>query len=366
MSSKSKRDPYDVLNVSRDASEKEIKKAYRKLAKKYHPDANPDDEDAEKKFKEISEAYSILSDPQERAAYDRFGWAGVGGMGARGARGGDPFAGFGFEDIFGNIFSDFFGGGATRTRRRQPQKGRSIRIVLPITYEEAASGVEKKVDVKTNVACPKCNGSGAEPGTSPVRCPRCGGSGVQQQQQRTPFGTMVTQTTCSQCKGRGEIIENPCKKCNGTGLVKKTKKITVKVPAGIDTGQRLRIDGEGEPGKRGQPPGDLCVDIKLKEHPLFEREGNDVLYLAEINFAQAALGDTIHVPTLKKEEKAKVKIPPGTQTDSVFRLRGKGFPQLQGFGKGDMHVIIRVRTPEKLSEKEKELFKKLQNIWGKE
>jgi molecular chaperone DnaJ len=358
-----KKDPYEILGISKNASKDEIKKAYRKMARKYHPDANPGDESAETKFKEVSEAYSILSDPQQRAAYDRFGYAGIGDMGAAGAQG-DPFAGFGFGDIFSNIFSDFFGGGATRRGgRRGPRRGRSLRLVLQITYEEAAAGVEKKVDITRNVTCPKCNGSGAAEGTNPKRCPKCGGSGVERIQQRTAFGVMINETTCRTCNGRGEIIDHPCKECNGKGTVKKKQKISVKVPAGIDDGQRLRISGEGEPGDPGAPPGDLYVDIKLKPHKDFEREGSDLIYEAKINFAQAALGDTIMVPTLEKDKKAKLKIPSGTQTDEVFRLRGKGFPNLQGFGKGDMHVLIRVITPEKLTKKEKELFGELKEMW---
>ncbi|NHJ31415.1 MAG: molecular chaperone DnaJ [Asgard group archaeon] len=358
--SSSKKDPYNVLGVPKNATDDEIKKAYRRLARKNHPDANPGDKDAETRFKEIAEAYSILSDPDQRAVYDRLGWAGLGAT--AGGTGGDPFAGFGFGDIFSSIFGDFFGG-RTSTRSRRPTTGRSIRIVLPITFEEAASGFEKKVDVKKNEVCDLCNGSRAAQGTSPKRCSVCNGSGVERIQQRTPFGYMINETMCRTCQGLGEIIDHPCPDCRGRGMVEKSKKITVKVPAGIDDGQRLRVGGEGEPGPRGAPPGDLYVDIQLKKHKYFHRERNELIYEQKINFAQAALGDTILVPTLVKGEKAKVKIPSGTQSDTIFRLRGKGFPNLQGFGKGDMHVIVRVETPKKLSAKEKELFNELQELW---
>ncbi|MGC9781696.1 MAG: molecular chaperone DnaJ [Candidatus Heimdallarchaeota archaeon] len=358
--SSSKKDPYKVLGVPRNATETDIKKAYRKLARKNHPDINPGNDTAEAKFKEIAEAYSILSDPDQRASYDRYGWGGLGAT--AGGTGGDPFAGFGFGDIFSSIFSDFFGGGRTSSRRST--SGRSIRIILPITFEEAAAGIEKKVDVKKNVTCSVCNGSRAAQGTSPKRCPICNGSGTERIQQRTPFGIMINETTCRNCRGLGEIIDNPCPQCRGSGMEQKSKKITVKVPAGINDGQRLRVPGEGEPGPRGYPPGDLYVDIQLKEHQYFQRERNELIYNLKINFAQAALGDTVYVPTLVKGEKAKLKIPAGTQNDTIFRLKGKGFPNLSGFGKGDMHIIVRIQTPKKLTSQEKEIFTELKNLWN--
>jgi molecular chaperone DnaJ len=358
--SKNKRDPYEVLGVSRDASETEIKKAYRRLARKNHPDANPNDKSAAKRFKEVSEAYSILSDSEQRAAYDRFGWAGIDAA-AYGEAGANPFAGFGFSDIFGDIFN-MFGGASTRGRRASGA-GRSIRITVPITFEEAASGIEKEVEIKKNTSCPTCKGSGAEPGTNIKRCTRCGGTGAERREQRTAFGIVINETTCSKCGGRGEEIEQPCKKCNGTGMIKRSSKIKIDIPAGIDDGQRLRMQGEGEPGRPGAPPGDLYVDIELKPHKYFHREGKELIYEGKINFAQAALGDTIFVPTLEKGKKAKVKIPPGTQNDTIFRLRGKGFPSLRGLGKGDMHVVIRVQVPEKLSSEEKELISNLMEVW---
>jgi len=359
--SNAKRDPYDILGVSRNADETEIKKAYRKLARKYHPDANPGDTNAEKHFKEVSEAYSILSDPDQRAVYDRLGWAGLDST--AGGTGGDPFAGFGFSDIFGSIFSDFFSGGRGRQSSYSP-RGRSIRIVIPVTYEEAASGIEKKVDVTKNELCDACNGTRAAEGTSPKRCPNCGGSGVERIQQQTPFGIMINESTCRLCQGLGEMVDHPCPKCKGSGMIKKSKKINVKIPAGINDGQRLRVQGEGEPGLRGTPPGDLYVDINLKEHKYFHRERNELIYEHTINFAQATLGDTITIPTLVEGVEERLKIPAGTQNDTIFRIRGKGFPNLQGFGKGDMHIIIKVETPKKLSKREKELIMELQQIWS--
>jgi len=358
--SKQKRDPYEVLGVSRNATSDEIKKAYRKLARKYHPDANPGDDQAAERFKEVSEAYSILSDPDQRAAYDHLGWAGLGAT--AGGTGGDPFAGFGFSDIFGSIFSDFFGG--TRTYQQRAPTGKHIRIALELTFEEAAAGVKKKITVKKHELCSRCGGSRAEPGTSPRRCSVCGGSGIEEIRQRTPFGIMINQTTCNTCRGTGEMVEHPCSLCRGTGFEEKTKKITVDIPAGIDDGQRVVLRGEGEPGLRGAPPGDLYIVIKLKPHKFFHREGNELIYEKTINIAQAALGDTIYVPTLVKGEKAKLKIPPGTEMNTIFRLKNKGFPNVNGFGKGDMHIIIKIATPKKLSSREKELLAELREIWA--
>ena len=359
--SSSKRDPYEVLGVQRNADQDAIKKAYRKLARVNHPDANPGDEGAEKRFKEVSEAYSVLSDPDQRAAYDRLGWAGLGHT--AGGTGGDPFSGAGFGDIFGSIFSDFFGGGRS-SRTSRMRRGRNLRITLPLTFEEAAAGLEREIELNKNVTCNVCSGSGAAAGTSPTRCSTCGGSGTERVQQRTPFGIMVNETTCRQCRGAGVIIENPCNQCKGSGMVKRPRKIKVTIPAGIDNGQTLRVSGEGEPGPHGAPPGDLLVNINLKEHKYFHREGTELVLEQKINFAQAALGDTILVPTLVKGEKAKVNIKSGTQNGEIYRLKGKGFPNLQGFGKGDMHILIRVTTPTKLSSREKEMFAELKDLWS--
>jgi molecular chaperone DnaJ len=364
LSSSSKRDPYEVLGVNRNATQDEIKKAYRRLARKNHPDANPGDENAESRFKEISESYSILSDPDTKAAYDRMGWAGL--SATAGGTGGDPFGGgFGnMNDIFGSIFGDIFGMGGRRTSRRQ-RTGRNIRVVVPITFEEAAAGVEKNIEMNKNVTCKTCNGSGAAPGTTPIQCSTCRGSGVERIQQRTPFGIMQSETTCRNCDGTGTTISSPCSTCRGSGMTEKHVKVKVPIPAGVDDGQRLRLSGQGEPGPRGAPPGDLHIFIQLKKHKYFEREGTELIFEQKINIAQAALGDTVLVPTLVKNEKAKLKIPAGTQTSNVFRLKGKGFPSLSGYGKGDMHVIVTIDTPKKLSSREKELFAELKDIWNK-
>ncbi len=358
--SSSKRDPYEVLGVQRNANQDEIKKAYRKLARKNHPDANPGDEGAEKRFKEVSESYSVLSDPNQRAAYDRLGWGGLGHT--AGGTGGDPFAGAGVGDIFGSLFNDFFGGGRS-SRTRRAVRGRNLRISLPITFEEAAAGIEKEIELKKNVTCYLCKGSGASVGTTPRKCGTCGGSGRERVQQRTPFGMMVNETSCRQCRGAGQIIDTPCSQCKGSGMVKRSRKIKVSVPAGIDGGFALRVSGEGEPGPQGAPPGDLIVNITLKEHKYFQREENELILEKKINIAQAALGETIFVPTLIKSKKAKISIKAGTQNGAIYRLKGKGFPNLQGFGKGDMHIIIRVVTPTKLSAREKEMFSEMKETW---
>ncbi|NHJ41013.1 MAG: molecular chaperone DnaJ [Asgard group archaeon] len=357
--SNQKRDPYDALGIPRNASQDDIKKAYRKLARKYHPDANPDDKNAESKFKEVSEAYSVLSDPDQRAAYDRFGWAGLDAT--VGGTGGDPFAGFGFGDIFSSFFDMF--GGQTRGRRSRPVSGKHIRIAIDLTFEEAASGVKKNVTVKKHALCSTCKGSRAAPGTSPKRCSVCNGSGMERTQQRTPFGIMINETTCRSCRGLGEIVDHPCTECRGSGLVEEAKKLEVGIPAGINDGQRIVVSGEGEPGPRGIPSGDLYVLIRLKEHKYFHREGNELIYEQTLNIAQATLGETILVPTLIKGEKAKLKIPPGTQNNTIFRLKGKGFPNVNSYGKGDMHIIVNIEIPKKLSTREKELLTELKEIW---
>ncbi len=358
--SSSKRDPYEVLGVQRNANQDEIKKAYRKLARKNHPDANPGDESAEKRFKEVSESYSVLSDPDQKAAYDRLGWGGLGHT--SGGTGGDPFGGSGFGDIFGGIFNDFFGGGR-QSRTQRTVRGRNLRITLNITFEEAAAGIEKEIEIKKNVTCNICNGSGAAAGTSPTRCSTCGGSGRERIQQRTPFGMMINEMSCRQCQGAGVTIDSPCNQCRGSGAVKRPRKIKVAVPAGIDNGYTLRVSGEGEVGPRGAPPGDLLVNITLKAHKYFQREGTELVLEKKINVAQAALGESIFVPTLVKGEKAKLNIKAGTQSGDIYRLKGKGFPNLQGFGKGDMHIIIRVTTPTKLSAREKEVFTEMKELW---
>ncbi|NLL99415.1 MAG: molecular chaperone DnaJ [Tepidanaerobacter sp.] len=362
-----KRDYYEVLGVSRDATEDEIKKAYRKLARKYHPDVNKEDKDAAEKFKEINEAYEVLKDPEKRARYDQFGHAGVGqgGFDAGDFGGFGGFGGFGDfgSDIFDDIF-DIFGGSFGRSRRRGPTRGADIRYDLEITLEEAAFGAEKEVEIFRMESCKNCNGTGAKPGTMPKTCPSCGGSGQVRRVQNLGPMQFTNVTTCTNCGGRGTIIEEPCPKCHGRGQSKVGRKIKIKVPAGVDTGSQLRMSGEGEPGELGGPPGDLYVVIRVKPHKLFVRQGDDLIYQAPISFVQATLGDEIDVPTL--EEKVKLKIPEGTQPGTRFRLRSKGIPHLRGYGRGDLIVQVEVVIPKKLNDKQKELLVKFAKISGED
>lgn len=353
----SKRDYYEVLGISRQASADEIKKAYRKLARQYHPDANPDRKDAEEKFKEIAEAYEVLSDPEKRANYDRFGHAGVNGQGFGGFEG---FGGFGNADFggLGDIFDMFFGGGGRK--RRGPEKGNDLRVDLEISFEEAAFGLEKDIKVPRIEECGTCGGSGAAPGTKAQTCSACNGSGQVQFAQSTPFGRIVQSRTCDRCRGTGKVIEKPCPTCHGAGQVRKTRSIHVKIPAGVDSGTRLRVAGEGEAGLRGGPRGDLYVYIYVKSHKFFHRDGNDVVVEVPLSFAQAALGDEIEVDTL--DGQVKVKIPEGTQTGTVFRLRGRGIPDLHGHGRGDQHVRVKVVTPGRLTDKQKALLREFANL----
>lgn len=351
-----KRDYYEVLGVSKQASADELKKAFRKMARQYHPDANPDKKDAEEKFKEIAEAYEVLSDPEKRANYDRFGHAANNGQGFGGFEGG--FGGFGDLGGLGDIFDMFFGGGGRS--RRGPEKGSDLRLDMEISFEEAAFGLEKDIKVPRNEECGTCGGTGAAPGTKAQACSACNGSGQIQYAQNTPFGRVVQSRTCDRCRGAGKIIEKPCPTCHGAGQVRKTRSIHVKIPAGVDSGTRLRVSGEGESGLRGGPRGDLYVYIYVKAHKFFRREGNDVIVEIPVSFSQAALGDEIEVDTL--DGKARVKVPEGTQSGSVFRLRGRGIPDLHGHGRGDQHVRVKVVTPTRLTEKQKELMQEFARL----
>ena len=360
-----KRDYYDVLGVDKSADATAIKKAYRKLAMKYHPDKNPGDKEAEEKFKEINEAYEVLSDETKRINYDQFGHEGVNGQGFGGA-GGFGGQGFGgFDDIFGDIFGDMFGGGfsgGSRQRRRGPERGADIKQRVNISFEEAAFGKKVQVKINRSEECDQCHGSGAKPGTSKKTCPTCHGSGQVQSVQRTPFGNIASTRTCSTCNGEGEVIDSPCSKCHGKGSIRKTKTIEVDIPAGIDNGQMIKLGGQGELGTRGGPRGDLYIEVNVQSHPLFTRDGYDVYLEMPITFAQATLGDKIQVPTL--DGKVEYEVPEGTQTGTVFRLREKGIPKLRSNSRGDQYVKVIIDTPKKLNDEQKELLRKFDESCG--
>jgi len=355
----SKRDYYEVLEVVRTANDTEIKSAYRKLALKYHPDRNPGDHQAEERFKECAEAYAILADPDKRAAYDRYGHAGV--SSAAGAGGFDPNVFTGFEDILGGLgdifgFGDMFGG----RRRSGPQRGADLRYDLEISFEESAAGTETAVQIPRQENCEPCSGSGAAPGSQPTVCNLCRGQG----QVRTQQGFFTVARTCPQCRGTGKIITKPCTTCKGAGRVTKERKITVKIPAGIATGQQLRLQGEGEGGVLGGPPGSLYVVIHVQEHEYFRRDGVNLFCEIPVNFSTVALGGEIDVPTLHGTE--KVKVPEGTQTGTTLRLRGKGMPDVNGRGKGDIFATIQVITPKKLSKDQRQVLEQLAKALPKE
>lgn len=361
-----KRDYYEVLGVSKDADEATLKKAYRQVAKKYHPDMNPGDAEAEKKFKEASEAYAILSDPEKRRQYDQFGHAAFegGGAGGAGGFGGFDFGGADFSDIFGDIFGDLFGGGGRRGRASQgPMKGANIRKSVRITFEEAVSGCEKELEVVLKDPCSKCNGTGAKPGTSPETCPKCGGKGQVVYTQQSFFGTVQNVQTCPDCQGTGKIVREKCPDCQGTGYVASKKKIAVSIPAGIDNGQSVRIREKGEPGINGGPRGDLLVEVTVSRHPIFQRQDMHIFSTVPISFAQAALGADVRIKTVDGDVIYTVK--PGTKTDTKVRLRGKGVPSIRNAQvRGDHYVTLVIQTPEHLSAEAKEALRKFDELSG--
>ena len=356
----SKRDYYEVLGVSRTANDQEIKSAYRRLAVRYHPDKNPNDSSAEEKFKEAAEAYSVLSDTEQRRRYDRFGHAGVSSSAGAGAWGAPGFGGI--EDILGDLFGfgDVFGSGRTGGRRTAAQRGADLRYGLEITLEEAANGMTAQLRIPRMESCDACQGSGAAAGTQPESCQTCSGSGQVRYQQ----GFFSVARTCHACRGTGRLIKNPCTQCKGSGRVEREKQMEVKIPAGVETGSRLRVQGEGEAGTQGGPAGDLYVVIHVAEHEQFERQGSNLYQAVPITFAQAALGAELSVKTLDADE--KLKVPMGTQTGTVFRLKGKGMPVLGGRGRGDLFVSVTVVTPTTLTREQRKLLEQLAEVENKD
>lgn len=359
-----KRDYYEVLGVSRGASEDEIKKAYKKMARKYHPDLNPGDKTAEEKFKEVNEAYEVLSDADKKARYDQYGHAGVDPNFGAGGFGGGFDGSFDFGDL-GDIFGSFFGGGfggGRRTNPNAPQRGESIRMSIAISFEEAAFGCEKAVTVERYETCDTCHGNGCAPGTSPEVCPDCHGTGTVQVRRQTPMGVFATSSPCPKCGGKGRIIHQPCKDCRGSGMVRKKKAIQASIPAGIDNGQTISIRGQGNAGKNGGPAGDLLITITVRPHELFRREGTSVLCEAPITFTQAVLGAELEIPTI--DGKVKYTLPEGTQSGTTFRLKGKGIPSINGRGRGDQYVTVYIETPKNLNKEQKEALKKFAETMG--
>ena len=360
-----KRDYYEVLGVSKGASEEEIKKAYKKLARKYHPDMNPGDKEAEEKFKEVNEANEVLSDPEKKARYDQFGFAGVDPNYGAGAGGGAYSAGgFDFGDL-GDIFGSFFGGGfggGTRANPNAPQRGESLRTSVTISFEEAAFGCEKEISIERVETCDTCHGTGCEKGTTAEVCPDCRGTGVVQQRRQTPLGFMSTSAPCGRCGGKGKIIHQPCKACRGSGQLRRRKTLKVTIPAGIDNGQTISLRGQGNAGRNGGPAGDLLIVVGVRPHEIFRREGTSVLCEAPITFTQAVLGAELEIPTI--DGKVKYSIPEGTQSGTTFRLKGKGIPGLNGRARGDQYVTVYIETPRNLNREQKEALRKFSDTLG--
>ena len=350
-----KRDYYEILGVNRNATDDDIKRAFRKLAKQYHPDANPGDKTAEEKFKEAGEAYQVLSDAEKRQLYDRYGHNAP--MGSGGGFTGDMGG-------FADIFEEFFGFGTRSAARRGPQPGAHLKYNLALEFEQAVFGADSELEIPRLETCQHCHGSGAEPGTTPVRCPQCQGSGEVRRAAQSIFGSFVNVMPCPRCEGEGEIVSTPCSNCRGQKRIQVTRKLNIKIPAGVDDGTQIRLAGEGEAGARGGPPGNLYVVVNIKDHPIFRREGNDLLLDLPINIAQAALGDEIEVPTMNG--KTELTIPPGTQHGKTFRVKEEGVPHLRRKGRGDLLVTVQVTVPQNLNEKQKTLLREFARTIGKE
>jgi molecular chaperone DnaJ len=350
-----KRDYYEILGVGRDVSADELKRAFRKLAMQYHPDRNPDDPQAAERFKECSEAYAVLSDPEKRRSYDMFGHAGV----TQGAGTGPGFEGFGF----GDIFDTFFGGGFGARTGRRATRGDDLRYDLTISFEEAFTGTDRDIDVARLVTCETCTGSGALPGTGSETCGSCGGSGQVRRQAQSIFGSVVNITTCPNCGGAGRILTSPCTDCRGQGRVERSKRLRVRIPAGVDTGSQIRLSGEGEAGYRGGPPGDLYIVLRVKNHAQLRRQDQDVIFELRVNIIQAALGDRIEVPTL--DGSVEITVPPGTQYGQTFRLPGRGMPNVRNGRRGDEFVVVQVVVPKDLNTEQKNLLRKVGLLTGK-
>ena len=364
MTTMAKRDYYEVLGVERGASEKDMKSAFRKLAKQYHPDANPGDEDAEKKFKEVNEAYEALRDPQKRAAYDQFGHAafdGTGGRGPGGPGGFGPDFASSMSDIFDDLFGEFMGGrrGGPGGRRGGHERGADLRYNMTITLDEAYKGKNAQIRVPTSVTCETCKGSGAKAGTSPTTCPACAGQG----KIRASQGFFTIERPCPNCQGRGEVIQDPCEDCHGAGRITKERTLSVNIPAGVEDGTRIRLSGEGEAGLRGGPTGDLYIFLSIEPHPLFQRDGSDIFCRVPISMTTAALGGNIEVPTVDGTM-SRVKIPEATQSGKQFRLKGKGMPVLRSKLTGDMYIQVEVETPTNLTKRQRELLEEFQKLSG--